>query len=167
MAVNCKGVRTFKINWLMERIKVGDIFEIDTAKGKAYLHYIYKDKAIGDLIRVLPGLYSERLASFDKLATSKEMFVVFFPLSPACKQKIVELVGHYSANNFEKPKYMRTEYILRGQFLGWHIIDTETWRRQLVKSLTPEHKQLSPWGIWNDTFLIESLVDAWSLEKWS
>jgi len=50
--------------------------------------------------------------------------------------------------------------------LGWHIIDTETWQRQLVKTLTPEQKQLSPWGIWNDTLLIENLVDDWELEKW-
>jgi len=73
----------------MGRIKVGDIFEIHTPKGKAYLHYIYKDKTTGDLIRVLPGLYSERPASFDKLASSKERYVVIFPLLAASKQKIV------------------------------------------------------------------------------
>ncbi|HBX87942.1 MAG TPA: hypothetical protein DEG09_04910 [Marinilabiliaceae bacterium] len=128
----------------MGRIKVGDIFEINTPKGKAYLHYVYKDKTTGDLIRVLPGLYSDRPASFDKLAGSKESFMVFFPLSAAYKQKIVEHVGHYPADSFEKPKYMRTEHIVRGEFLGWHIIDTETWKRQLVKTLTPEQKKLSP-----------------------
>lgn len=151
----------------MGRIKVGDIFEINTPKGKAYLHYIYKDKETGDLIRVLTGLYSERPASFDKLAGSKENYMVFFPLSAAAKQKIVEQVGHYPADNFAKPRYMRTEHIVRGEFLGWHIIDTETWERQLIKTLTPEQKKLSPWGIWNDTLLIENLVDDWSLEKWS
>ena len=62
---------------------------------------------------------------------------------------------------------MRTEHIVRGEFLGWHIIDTDTWQRQLVKSLTREQKQLSPWGIWNDALLIENLVNDWSLEKWS
>ncbi len=62
---------------------------------------------------------------------------------------------------------MRTEHNVKGEFLGWHIIDTHTWQRQLVKNLTPEHKQLSPWGIWNDTLLIENLVNDWDLEKWS
>lgn len=151
----------------MRRIKVGDIFEISTPKGKAYLHYIYKDKMTGDLIRVLPGLYSDRPDSLDKLAGSKESFMVSFPLSAAYKQKIVAHVSYYAADSFEKPKYMRTEHIVRGEFLGWHIIDTETWQRQLVKTLTPEQKKLSPWGIWNDTLLIENLVDDWSLEKWS
>lgn len=150
----------------MKRIKVGDIFEINTPKGKAYLHYIYKDQKIGDLIRILPGLYSERPISFDKLASSKEKFMVFFPLSAANKQKIVEHVSHYPANNFEKPKFMRNDHIIRGQFIGWHIINTETWERQLVKTLTPEQKKLSPWEVWNDTILIENLIDDWSLEKW-
>jgi len=150
----------------MARIKIGDIFEINTPKGKAYLHYIYKDRTTGDLVRVLPGLYSDRPANFDKLAGSKERFMVFFPLSAAYNRKIVEPVGYYSADSFGKPKYMRTEHIVRGEFLGWHIIDTETWQRQLEKKLSPEQKKLSPWGIWNDTLLIENLIGDWSLEKW-
>ena len=150
----------------MVRIKLGDVFEINTPKGKAYLHYIYKDKTTGDLIRVLPGLYSDRPANFDTLPGSKERYMVFFPLTAANKQKIVEHVGYYAADNYVKPRYMRTEHIVRGEFLGWHIIDTETWQRQQVKTLTSEQKKLCPWGIWNDTLLIENLVDDWSLEKW-
>lgn len=147
------------------RIKLGDIFEINTLKGRAYLHYIYKDPTTGDLVRVLPGLHSERPANFDKLAGSKEKYMIYFPLVAANKQKIVEKVGSY-LSKFEKPKYMRTKHIVKGEFLGWHIIDTETWQRQLVKSLNSEQKQLSPWGIWNDTLLVENLVTDWSLEKW-
>lgn len=151
----------------MGRIKLGDIFEINTTKGKAYLHYIYKDKTVGDLIRVLPGLYSDRPDNLLKLAGSKETFMVFFPLSAAYKQKIVEQVGHYPTDSFKKPKHMRIEHIIRGEFLGWHIVDTETWQRQLAKTLTPEQKKLSPWGIWNATLLIENLTNDWTLEKWS
>ena len=150
----------------MSKIKIGDIFEINTSKGKAYLHYIFKDEVIGELIRVLPGLYSERPASLDNLAKSKEKFMIFFPLSAANKRKIVENVGYYPADNFERPKYMRYDHNVRGTFLGWHIVDTNTWHRQLVKSLTPEQKQLSPWDVWNDTLLIERLVSNWSLESW-
>jgi hypothetical protein len=151
----------------MTNIKLGDIFEINTPKGKSYFHYIYHDKSLGDLIRVLPGLYSERPANFDKLAGSKEKYMIFFPLSAANRRRIVENMGHYPVDNFEQPQYMRSEHIVRGEFLGWHIINTKTWERQLVKTLTPEQKKLSPWGIWNDVLLIENLVDDWSLEKWS
>ena len=150
----------------MMKIKLGEIFEINTHRGKAYLHYIYKDKTMGDLIRVLQGLHFERPASFDKLAAFKEMYMVFFPLSAANRRKIVEQVGYFPSDNFEKPKYMRSEHIVNGEFLGWHIIDTDTWQRKLVKNLTTEQKKISPWGVWNDTLLIENLTNDWNLEKW-
>lgn len=150
----------------MARIKVGDIFEINTPKGKAYLHYIHKDITTGELIRVLPGLYPERPANLNELAGLKERYMVSFPLAAANKRKIVEPVSFYPADNFSKPKFMRTEHNVRGEFLGWHIVDTGNWQRQLVKDLSSEQKKLSPWGIWNDTLLIENLVNDWSLENW-
>jgi hypothetical protein len=149
------------------KIKLGDIFEIVTPIGKAYLHYIYKDQSIGDMIRVLPGVYSERPDSFDQIAGSKERYMVFFPVSAANKRKIIEQVGYYPATGFTKPDYMRTEHTVRGEFLGWHIINTETWQRQLVKKLSSEQKELSPWGVWNDTLLIERLSNNWSLQNWT
>jgi hypothetical protein len=151
----------------MAKIKLGDIFEIVTPIGKAYLHYIYKDQSIGDMIRVLPGIYSERPANFEQLAGSKERYMVFFPVLAANKRRIIEQVGHYSATGFTKPAYMRTEHTVRGEFLGWHIINTETWQRQLAKKLSPEQKELSPWGVWNDTLLIEMIVNNWSLQNWN
>lgn len=150
----------------MAKNKIGDIFEINTPKGKAYLHYIYKDSVIGELVRVLQGLYSDRPTNFDQLAASKERYIISFPLSAAIKQKIVKPVGFYSASNFSKPELMRTEHNVRGEFLGWHLINTETWHRQLVMTLSPEQKKLSPWGIWNDKLLIDNLVNDWSLEDW-
>ncbi len=147
-------------------MKLGDIFEIDTPKGKAYLHYIHKDSVTGELIRVLQGLYPERPANFDKLAASEERYIVSFPLSAAAKKKIVKSVSYYPVSKFRKPKLMRTEHNIRGEFLGWHLVDTETWHRQLIKTLSPEQKKLSPWGVWNDTLLIERLTNGWDLENW-
>ena len=150
----------------MAKIKLGDIFEINTPKGKAYLHYIYKHPTISHLIRVLPGIYLEKPANFDKLAGSNEDYMVFFPLSAAHKRKIVECVGFYSADGFIMPHYMRTDHNIRGEFLGWHIIDTDTWKRELVKTLSSEQKMLSPFESWNDTLLIERITNNWSLQSW-
>ncbi len=150
----------------MKNIKLGDIFEITTPKGNAYLHYVYKDIELGELIRVLPGLYSKRPTSVEKLAISRELYYIFLPLAAAQKGNIVELAGSYFSGTFNKPKYMRTEHNVRGEFLGWHIIETDTWKRKLVKHLNSTQKQLSPWGIWNDTLLIENLANKWTLEQW-
>lgn len=150
----------------MAKIEIGDIFEIDTPAGKAYLHYVYKDKVIGDLIRVLPGLYPEKPNNLTDLASLKERYMIFFPLSAAFNKKIVRNVGQFNLSTYTKPRYMRDTHKVRGEFLGWHIIDTDTMYHQLVKDLSIEQRQLSPWGIWNDTLLIERLVDGWSLENW-
>ena len=149
----------------MARIKIGDIFEIETSKGKAYLHYIFKDDTNGDLVRVLSGLYSNLPDDLEDIASKDEDFIVFFPLSAANRKKIVEKVGHYR-NDFKRPEYMRTEHYVRGEFLGWHIINTDTWQRKLVKELDDNQKKLSPWGIWNDTLLIERLEERWTLDNW-
>ncbi|CCB85123.1 putative uncharacterized protein [Parachlamydia acanthamoebae UV-7] len=150
----------------MAKIEIGDIFEINTPKGKIYLHYIYKDERIGELIRVLPGVYLEK-PDLLNLAAKKEVYMVFFPLAAAKKRKIVEQVGHFPANDFSKPKYMRSKHIVRGEFLGWHIVDTDTFHMRLVKSLAPEQLQLSPWGVANDAFLVDNVINDWTLEKWS
>jgi hypothetical protein len=150
----------------MKKIKLGDIFTIKTPKGKGYLHYVYKDKTVGDLIRVLPGLYMGEPENLNQLVSMKERYMIFFPLSAAYKQDIVEMIGN-QVFDFSKPKYMRDIHKVRGEMLGWHIVDTDTWKMQLVKTLNEEQKKLSPWGIWNDTLLIQRLTEDWSLENWS
>ncbi|HYE56396.1 MAG TPA: hypothetical protein VD996_16215 [Chitinophagaceae bacterium] len=150
----------------MKKIQLGDIFELKTPNGNAYLHYVYEDKTMCQLVRVLQGLHAVAPVDFSELAASKERFVLFFPLVAARNRKIVTYAGHYPAEGFSKPKYMRTEHNIRGEFLGWHIVDTDTWKHRLVKTLTDEERGCSPWGIWNDTLLIERLTEDWSLDKW-
>lgn len=151
----------------MKRIKLGDIFEIKTANGYAYLHFVFKDEKVGELIRVLPGVYQERPHNVSELAMKGERYMVYFPVSAALRKKIIELVSFYQADDFTKPKLMRMEHWVRGEFLGWFIVDTNTWKMNLVKTLTNEQKKLSPWGIVNDTLLIERINENWSLDNWS
>ncbi|CAM5222323.1 hypothetical protein UACE39S_03406 [Ureibacillus acetophenoni] len=56
--------------------------------------------------------------------------------------------------------------MIKGEFICWHIIDYETWKRERVEVLNHEQKQLSPWGTWNETKLIEKLVEGWTLDEW-
>ena len=121
---------------------------------------------IGELVRILPGLYKEPPVDLEKIASSQERYMIFFPLKAAVRQKIVKKSGFYPAENFKKPRHMRTEHTVRGSFISWHIINTETWQRELVTNLSTEQKKLSPWGIWNDTLLLQRLVADWTLEKW-
>jgi hypothetical protein len=151
----------------MSKIEIGDVFEIDTNKGKAYFQCVKIDKVRGDLINVFNKLYDERPLSIDAVTNVKDHYIIGFPLVAAYKRKLVEKVENIPLpNDFELPQYMRDKHVIRGEFLGWHIIDVNTLKRQFVEKLSPEQKQLSPIGIYNDTLLKEMLERGWSLENW-
>lgn len=151
----------------MSRIKIGDLFEIITPRGKAYLHYVHQSEDMGELIRVLPNLYEERPNNLQKIVDGDELFYVFFPLKFAFKNKIVDKVGNFDSSKYDKPQFMKTEHVVQDDFLGWYIVNTDTWQREFVESLNENQKELSPWGIWNDTLLIEKLSSGWNLQEWN
>lgn len=152
----------------MKKIQVGDVFEITTTKGKGYFQYIYHNKTIGELIRVLPGLYLKQPQDMIPVVAAKELYFVHFPLKASYKQGIVRLIGNFNMpEGLKLPKKMRDNFVDRnGNIICWHIVDYSTWKNESVKVLTEEQKGLSPWGIWNDTLLIERLVEGWTPDKW-
>jgi hypothetical protein len=47
-----------------KKIKIGDIAEIKTAAGLAYVQYTHDSEDMGQIVRVLPGLYASRPTDF-------------------------------------------------------------------------------------------------------
>jgi len=151
----------------MSKIELGDIFEINTNKGKAYFQCVKIDKVRGELINVFNKLYNERPLSIDNVMNVKDHYFIGFPLSAGYNRKLIEKVGSIPLPDyFELPKYMRDKHVIKGELLGWHIVDVGTLRRQFVEKLSPEQKQLSPIGVYNDTLLKEMLERGWNLENW-
>ncbi|MCB0278327.1 MAG: hypothetical protein KDD94_02415 [Calditrichaeota bacterium] len=150
----------------MARIKIGDFFEIETPKGKAYMQYVHKDDSMGFLVKILDGFYQEIPKNLGKLVTSNERFLIYFPLSAAYNRKIVKLVGHMELGDFVQPKYMRSMCFIDKDSHGWEIVDTQTSKRRFIEKLTKAEKELSPYAIWNDTLLIDRLASGWSLDDW-
>ena len=143
-------------------LKIGDIFEIRTPKGLAYMQYTLKDAAMGHLIRILPGIFKDRPDSFKNIALSKELYFIFFPLAAAVNRKIVSFVANEEIPSWarKKPIMKREGGITReGKVLNWFINEGE--RQIIVDSLTEEQKKYSPEAIWNDTMLIERICKGW------
>jgi hypothetical protein len=151
----------------MRRIQIGDVFELNTPKGKAYLQYVSQHKGMGELIRILPGLFESQPETMNSLVEKEEMFFIHFPLKAALKQSIVTFIDKYEVPNaVQIPTRFRDKHVVKGNFICWHIVDYATWNRKSVDNLSTDEIHLSPWGIWNDTFLIERLVEGWTLEQW-
>lgn len=150
------------------RLKVGDVFEVDTPRGKAYIQYASHDEVIGELIRVLPGVYDKRPENLMEIVNGEEEYFIHFPLKAAKKQKLVELISNFElAKGLEIPKKFRDDITDKdGNLIGWHIVDYDTWQRETISELSEEQKKLSPWGTWNDTLLIERILQEWTLENW-
>jgi len=150
---------------MSKRITLGDVFSIKTAKGLAYLQYVYKDSDGLELIRVLKGLHDIQ-PNIESLCKESEQFFIHFCVAAAYRRGIILRVGNVEIKDFQKPKFMRTDHNIRREHLGWHIVNIDTLYRSFVKELTDEQVKLSPHGIWNDTYLIEMLESGFSLEKW-
>ena len=149
------------------RLKIGDVFEIVTSNGTGLFQYVHKDETIGELIRILPFLLEEGYVLEDELVKKKELYLIHFPLGIALNQKLVTKKGSYRVpQDFKLPNKFRSEHLVNGEFICWHIIDYDTWKREKVERLSDEQKQLSPWGTWNDTLLKQRLVEGWTLDRW-
>ncbi|HEY0158983.1 MAG TPA: hypothetical protein VGF28_16985 [Thermoanaerobaculia bacterium] len=144
-------------------IELGDVFEIETPRGFAYLQYIYNDKTMGVLIRVLPGIYTARPEDINELASEPEVFFTFFPVAHALRKKIVRRVGAAAIpSRVARPPLLRSPgriNPLTRAIENWWLWDgNQSW---CVDRLDDEQKQLSVKAIWNDTLLIERIVAGW------
>lgn len=147
------------------KIVLGDVFEIETSKGKGYLQCVKLPEKTSEVekIKVFSDLFKKR-PRIEDIINSKKFYYIDFPLIAAYKKGIVAFVENVPLPlDFSCPQYYRTEDIFGN---GWQIVDAETWERKSVEILDSEQKKLSPWGVWNDTLLIENLENNWSLENW-
>jgi hypothetical protein len=150
----------------MAKIKIGDIYEIKTKKGKGYFQLVSSDKLEGELIRVFYKLFDKEEPSLQSLIKG-EYYLIGFPLKYALKQDIVKFVRNIELPpDFKIPRYMRTKHKIGDEFLGWYIVDRETLKLNFVEQLDENQKKLSPHGIVNDTYLIERFEEDWRLEDW-
>lgn len=153
----------------LPRIKYGDVFEIATNKGFGYFQCVKEAPATEcETIRIFPGTYENiEEANLENLVNEKELYFIQFTLKYAVKKKCIKLIGNFKVpEQVVVPQYYRDKHIVRGEFISWHIIDSETLKIRSVKELSDDEKKLSQSGIWNDTLLAERMAEGWTLDKW-
>lgn len=152
---------------MKKKIEIGDIYELQSENDdlKAYLQCVeipVDDRNEIELIKVYYSLYTSTPEI--KTFQSEDFFFIRFPLKAALRKKIVKKIGYLPLpDNFKIPRYYRTT-----NFTGdaWQIIDSTTLKRTNINELSEEQKKLSPWGMMNDTLIIELLKKGWNLENW-
>ena len=149
-----------------KKIELGDIFTLRTNKGFACIQCVeIPDDTRNEieLIKVYYNLHLENLIDIENVIQG-DFFFIRFPLKAAFRRKIVQKIGTSNLpSDFRAPMFFRTENIF-GE--GWNIVNSKTLFRETVFKLSEDQKKLSPWGIMNDTKIIELLENNWKLEIW-
>lgn len=142
---------------------IGDIVEIQTPRGFAYAQYTHRSPRMGDLIRVLPGVYEQRPSSFDDIVASKERYFVFYPLGAALTQKLVTPVGEAEVpEEIQKFPLMRMAGLpdREGKVRDWWLFDGK--QERPAGELTPELVHLSIAEVWGHPLLVDRITEDWS-----
>lgn len=146
-------------------MRTGDVFSIDTPTGTAYFQFVKKLALMGSVIRVLPGTYGNT-PDLDALVEQPTNFWIFFPVSAALKQGAIQKV-----NTFKIPQHSQKPPIFRAGVIDPSTGRVETWwfwdgeKEWRVGEITDEQRKLPIRGAWNNTLLVERIVEGWLPEK--
>lgn len=155
--------------------KIGDIYEVKVPSGFAYVQYTHDGQEMGQLVRVLPNIYSVRVTDFAKVAKQRELYFIFLILAHSLPKTEFELVSNQpipeSARPF--PTMRKTGGRAKGgRVLSWYIghglrlyTVLEMQRALHVRELTPEQARLSIAQIWAASTLAEKIEQGWLPER--
>lgn len=151
-----------------QETELGDLFEMVTPKGnKIYMQCVelqLDKKNDVELTKIFYTVYKSRPDNINSIIDDG-FFFNRFPIKAALSKKVIEKIGNISLPvDFKKPEYFRTENSF-GE--GWQIVNAKTLKRETILNLSEDQKRLSPWGMMNDTLIIELLEKGWTLEKWT
>lgn len=147
-------------------IKEGEVFSIKTKVGYGFIQYINTGDLGIELIRVLEPIKDINQIFQDEV-NLQERYSVHIVVKAALRKKLIERIGLFTIpSHYNIPIKARTKHNVREEFLGWHIVDQKTLKRELKQKLSCEDLLLSPHGHPNDTLLIEWLETNWRLENW-
>lgn len=155
-------------------IQVGDIFEIVTPRGLAYIQYTHDGKDFGDLVRILPGLFEVR-PNLEELNRQKEMYFTFYLLRECIGRgkairvaslAVPEWVRPYPPMRFDRnfDNAVPRVHWLIGDASERLTLETIP-KMKSVTGLSAEQKKLSIHALWPHPWLVQRLAEEWTPER--
>ena len=152
------------------RKKIGDIIEIPTSKGLAYVQYTHQHTSppvMGSLIRVLKGFYKTRPSKEELaiLVNKPHRFQTFCSVYYGVNIGDWERVGNFSVPDFAQkfPVFKNCHHTpeIPPEDRNWSLWDGEkSWR--VGKLLLEELMKYPETGVYNDTGLIHAIETGMS-----
>ena len=159
---------------LKRKSEIGDICEIVTPAGLAYIQYTHDIRGSGQLVRVLPGLHDARPRDFAELARQPELYFIFYTLNYALRDHQTEIVSHQPVPNWAQ-RYPLMRWGVpdqNGEILAWKIFEASTpltvenhLRTPVLRVLTREQHKLSIRELWPHPVMVRELARGWTPER--
>jgi hypothetical protein len=156
--------------------QIGDLVEIGTPAGLAYVQYTHDAGTSGQIVRVLPGLYESRPTDLAGLVRQKELYFIFYPMEYPLRKELAKIVA-----NEPVPEWAVSHPMMRlpvgrdydlGRVLKWRIVSAanqltvpELLRAPLLTELTAEQEKLSIRVIAPHAALVKDLARGWTPER--
>ena len=151
----------------MKRIKIGDLFEIQTAKGLVYGQFTHKNLEFGALFRIFSGFYPARPIDLTKVGLQPVQFSVFFPIQSAVNAGLIVYCGHLEVTpeNAIFPIFRSTSRDKEGKrgSDNWWIWDGIQ-STYLGRSMTEEEKKYPTRSIISHPLLVERAENQYKAE---
>ena len=128
---------------------------------------------MGELVRILPGLFATRPAEFAQLANQRELYFVFYTLRHALNQDLAENVSHQPVPEWAR-QYPLMRWPARSQngIVGWKLFSAEDVltlevheRTPVIRTLSPELEKLSIHQLWPHPVIVRRLASGWTPER--
>ena len=153
------------------RKKIGDVIEVPTSKGLAYVQYTHENKTWGSLIRVLQGFYKTRPSNeeLEKIVQEPHRFQTFCIVYRVVNIGDWERVGNFPVPDFAQkfPTFKNTSALPKSELkeASWSLWNGENpWR---VGKLSLEEQKKYPFhAICNDTGLVHHIETGKNNKGW-
>jgi hypothetical protein len=142
----------------------GDIYELQTDKGRVYLQYVLCDPIYLHLVRVLPGFFVERPKCFDKLAQQEATYNFFTHLG---------LDDYVKAAHEPLPAYARSFPLMKVGSSDengngdWSLYDGKTEKH--IGRLSAEQLKLPTASIYGPSLMANMISKGWrwEMDSWT
>ena len=156
---------------MAKKARIGDVCEIKTPAGLAYVQYTHPHPSMGQLVRVLPGLFARR-PDVGELTKKKELYFIFYTLNYALRDGQTEIISNETIPEWARPyPLMRHERDFTNP-PSWLIADAskqltvdEIPRMLRVTQLSAEQKKISISMLCPHGPLVKMLAEGWTPER--
>jgi hypothetical protein len=141
----------------LNRLKPGDVLQLNTPAGAALLLYIGCHREYGDAVLVNSKVRENPSPITGQVFS--DSYVAFYPAVAAVAQGLVQVINHFAPPKM--PQLLRRPGARLGRRVKTWIIDYGKY--EAVKSKLSEDELKLPIAvIWNHEMLIQRILEGWS-----